>query len=106
MKPASSRFPALPHTSVGWWSIGLAGLFLVLFIFNSAVLMQPSDPLHIPQPVRIAYGFIMLLCGLASGAAGLAAVIRAHERSWMVWVTILPGVFVLFLVIGEFLFPH
>jgi hypothetical protein len=32
--------------------------------------------------------------------------IRQHERSWLVWLTILPGLFVLFLVLGEFLVPH
>jgi len=34
------------------------------------------------------------------------AVIRRHERSWLVWLTMLPGLFVLFLVLGEFLVPH
>jgi hypothetical protein len=106
MKQTVNRFTSLPHTRAGWWAVGLAGLFLALFIFNSAVLIQPSEPVPIPIPVRIAYGFIMLLCGIASGAAGLVAVIRARERSWMAWLTILPGLFVLFLLIGEFLFPH
>jgi hypothetical protein len=110
MKTTTSHFSDMPHTKPGWWAIGLAGLFIVLFIFNSAVLMQPADPFHISQPVRIAYGFVMLLSGLASGVIGLVAVIRAHERSWLVWLTILPGLMMLFLIIGELLsalfFPH
>jgi hypothetical protein len=48
----------------------------------------------------------MLLCGLAAGILGLIAVIRKNERSWLVWLTLLPGLLVLFLLLGEFLFPH
>ena len=52
------------------------------------------------------YGVFMMLCGLASGVVGLIAILRNHERSWLVWLTILPGVFVLFFLLGEFLVPH
>ena len=48
----------------------------------------------------------MLLCGLSSGVVGLIAVLRRHERSALVWFTVLPGLFVLFLLIGEVLVPH
>ena len=37
---------------------------------------------------------------------GLIAVIRQNERSWLVWLTLLPGVLVLFLLLGEILFRH
>jgi len=47
-----------------------------------------------------------MLCGLAAGIVGLIAVIRRHERSWLVWLTILPGLLVLLFVLGEFLVPH
>jgi hypothetical protein len=52
------------------------------------------------------YGIFMMLCGLAAGVLGLIAVIRKHEHSWRVWLTILPGAFVLLFVLGEFLAPH
>jgi len=52
------------------------------------------------------YGIAMLACGLAAGIAGLIAVIRRGERSWLVWLALLPGLLVLFLVLGEFLVPH
>jgi len=51
------------------------------------------------------YGIAMLLCGLGGGIVGLIAVVQQHERSWLVWLTMLPLVFVLFLLIGEFLVP-
>jgi hypothetical protein len=48
----------------------------------------------------------MRLCGLAAGIIGLIAVIRKHERSWLVWLTILPTVLTLIFLLGEFLVPH
>jgi hypothetical protein len=30
------------------------------------------------------YGIFMLLCGLSAGIIGLIAVLRQHERSWLV----------------------
>jgi hypothetical protein len=52
------------------------------------------------------YGIFMMLCGLAAGITGLVAIIRRHEHSWLVWLTLLPGSFVILFVAGEFLFPH
>ena len=51
------------------------------------------------------YGITMLLCGLAGGVVSLIASIRQHERSWLVWLSILTLLVDLFLVIGEFLIP-
>jgi hypothetical protein len=36
---------------------------------------------------------------------GPVVIIRQGERSLLVWLTILPGAFVLFLLLGEFLRP-
>lgn len=36
---------------------------------------------HITLPF---YGIFMLLCGLGAGVVGLMAMIRNHERSWLV----------------------
>jgi hypothetical protein len=52
------------------------------------------------------YGIFMMVCGLAAGIIGLVAVVRMHEHSWLVWLTILLGVFVLFFILAEFLIPH
>jgi hypothetical protein len=52
------------------------------------------------------YGIAMLSCGLAAGIVGLIAVIRRQERSWLVWLTMLPGLMVVAFVLGEFLVPH
>jgi len=51
-------------------------------------------------------GIAMLACGLAAGIVGLIAVMRRHEGSWLVWLTLLPGLMVIAFVLGEFLMPH
>jgi hypothetical protein len=48
----------------------------------------------------------MLSCGLAAGIVGLMAVIRRQESSWLVWLTMLPGLMVLIFLLGELLVPH
>jgi len=110
--PTGFSFWQRPGTRLGRWAVYLAGLFVLLFIINSAVFMpvfsttRNSSITWFSQTVLPFYGIFMLLCGLAAGIVGLVAVIRQHERSWMVWLTILPGAFVLLLLLGELLVPH
>jgi len=104
-QPLRQRFFGRPSTRLGRWSVGLAVMYIILYIISAAVFWRmPGD---VPwRPLLIIYGIAMLLCGLAAGIVGLIAVIRRHERSWLVWLTILPGLLVLFLILGEFLVPH
>ena len=72
--------------------------YVVMYIITMAVI---ALRLSLP-PI---YGIIMLLCGLAAGVVALIAIIKQHERSWLVWIALLAGAFVLFLLLGEFLVP-
>ncbi len=96
-----------PSSRLGWWAIGLMGLFVLLWIINTVVFM----PLFMYGAVRSPawmpfYGIFMVLCGLASGLAGLVAVIWRRERSWLVLLTLMPGLAMVVLLLGEFLVPH
>jgi len=103
-------FPlASPATQPGWYAVGLAVTFVLMFIINFTVFMPVS--VYAPdawwrQTLLPFYGIFMMLCGLAAGVTGLIAVVRKHERSCLVWLTILPGALVLFFLLGEFLVPH
>ena len=99
-------FLSTPSTKLGRWSVALAVTFVVLFIINSAVFMRLTQEAPWQHTILPFYGIAMLLCGLAAGIAGLVAVIRRHERSWLVWLTMLPGLLVIFLLLGELLVPH
>lgn len=106
MKTTSNPFVEKPRSKLGWWSVRLGVGFVALFLINSFVFMPSSSDAPWRHVILPFYGIFMLLCGLGSGLIGLIAVIREHERSWLVWLMILPGLFVLFLLAGELLFPH
>jgi len=103
--PLKRRILGWPSTRLGWWSVGLAATFVALFIINVAVITSTLETLW-RQTLLPFYVIFMLSCGLAAGIVGLIAVIWRHERSWLVWLTMLPGLFVIFLLLGEFLVPH
>ncbi len=103
---SSSTFLQRPSTRLGWWAVGLAAVFMAMSIINSVVFMRLPENVPWRQTVLPFFSIFMMACGLASGVVGLIAVIRKHERSWLVWLTILNGAFMLFLLLGEFLIPH
>lgn len=105
-QPVGGRFLGLPVTRLGWWAFGLLATFVVLFLINSFVFMPPSTNALFPRTFLIFYGIFMMLCGFSAGVVGLVALIRNHERSWFVWLAVLPGAFVIFLLLGEVLVPH
>ena len=103
---SNGRFFCLPETRLGWMAGSFMIAFIVLFLINSFVFMPPSTNALFSRTFLIFYGILMILCGLAAGVVGLVALIRNHERSWFVWLAVLPGAFVLFLLLGELLVPH
>jgi len=101
-----STFLRRPGTRAGWWAVGLTAAFVGMYILNSALFMRVPEDAGWRQTLLPFYGIAMILCGLAGGVVGLVSLLRSHERSWLVWLTLLPGAMVLFLLVGEFLFPH
>jgi hypothetical protein len=95
-----------PHSTLGWWAVWLGLTFVVVFFINAFVFMPTSSDAPWRHVLLPFYGVAMLLCGLGSGIVGWIAVALQHERSWLVLLTLLPGVWVLFMLVGEFLFPH
>jgi len=94
------------HQNLGWWAVGLAAAYILMMFLNSSVFMRLPVEVAWRQTILPFYGIFMILCGLASGVVGLVAVLRKHERSWLVWLSLFIGISVLFFVLGEFLIPH
>jgi len=96
----------MPSTKLGWWSVGLMAAFVVLFIMDATVFMPSTVVMPWRQAVLRFYGIAMMTCEAAAGIVGLIAVVRRHERSWLVWLTMLAGLWLIVFMLGEFLVPH
>jgi peptidoglycan/LPS O-acetylase OafA/YrhL len=89
--PVDSGFLHLPSTTLGRVSAGLFIGAIVLIVLGATVLgsVLPSTGSLNLGP---ALGVLMLVAAAVTGAVAL---LRSHERSWMVWVsTVLPAVVV------------
>ena len=80
-----------PATKTGRWAIGLAGASIVLILAYSVL------------PGGAWAGFI---CGIIAGVMALFAISRRQERSYLVFLAILPLVWVLLFLAAELLIPH
>jgi len=91
MQTNSGKFWARPATRLGWWAVGLA---VASFVLGFLWLFLPGGAI------------LSFLCGLAGGVIALIVIIRQQERSWLVFLSILPMINVFIFIIGEFIFPH
>jgi hypothetical protein len=93
------RILGWPSTRLGWWSIALALLYEIFMIINNAVFLRLPE--EIPWRVLLLpVNGILLIVGLAAGIVGLIAVTRRRERSLLVWIAILIGLFTFIFLIG------
>jgi hypothetical protein len=102
------RVSALPKTPLGKWSTGLALAFLVLFI---AFLLLVASGQQSGETFfsNLVLTIPMLLAGTSCVFAflpGLTGVIRNRERSILVFLAMLIGLFVSFFGLGEIISPH
>ena len=105
-QPLRRRILGWPSTRLGWWSVGLAAAFEILMIINSTIFMRLPEDVTWRETVLPFYGVAMMSCGLVAGIVALVALTRRHERSWLVWLPMLAGLFVIVFLFGEFLAPH
>jgi nitrate reductase gamma subunit len=99
----------LPTTTLGKWSMGLGISLILFFILSFAIVILGHqtggetflDNLYIAVPM-----FLAGISGIAALIAGIIGILRYKERSALVFLSAAVGLFVLFLVFGEFLAPH
>lgn len=101
------RITILPKAPLGWWSVGLAILFLLFLIspiFSVLGLGGVARQIGL-SPGQIK-GIAFVLAGITALVTGLISVIRSKERSILVFLAMLLGLCAFLFVLGEFLFPH
>jgi hypothetical protein len=93
-----------PESGVGRRAITLAGLSV-----GGVVLLVLSFALGIVEPARsytdswgqLIWGLGIWVSGIGAVVTGLIAIIRHHERSWMVELATAVGLLPLVLLLGE-----
>lgn len=99
MTTSSTKKGWKPTTHLGWWAV-----WLMIIYFGAYVMTGVGVGLRLNLPP--VSGMLMLLVGFAASVLALIALIRNHDRAWLVWLALLPGVLGLIMLIGELLVPH
>ena len=100
-KIVSSRFFQRPATRTGWWSGLLAILAMVMLILNNLGLNPFNEMTGQMQPILVtAFDLIMLGSLLAAIVLGIIAVTGKRERSWLVWLFMIPVTLLAILLIA------
>lgn len=104
----SLGFVGLPHSRLGWWSIGLATAFIALLSIwlSYALYLRPitrptflSDPLHAVLLVSAA------AAAITGAILGVLALVSKRERSFLILLSILLGTIVLYWTISNVINP-
>lgn len=114
-KEIISRFDEKPKTKTAWramW-LGLCTILVgpILGIFAAVLrpIIDKASSESVGATVGFGVGVFLLVFSIAALVAGMRA-FKKGERSWVLWAGFIPailvGAFWIFMVIGEFVFPH
>lgn len=92
-----TRITILPKTSWGWWSFGLVIVIILLFGGVLDHILALFGNVEVPSKSllerNISIGFTVI--STAAVATGFIGIIRRRERSILVFLTVLIGLFAL-----------
>jgi hypothetical protein len=98
----------LPKTPLGKWSVWLIAAFVLLLVAFQLLVVTGQrggetflDNLLLTIPI-----FLAGICGISSLITGLIGIIKSKERSFLVFLATIIGLFVSVFVIGEITIPH
>ena len=99
---------SLPKTLLGSWSVALAAVFFIFMMVFFALVasgLRGGDTFF--SEWRLTIPFVAAaICGIGAAGTGLFALFRKRERSLLVILATLLGLFVVYFISGEILFPH
>ena len=113
-KEVISKFKEKPRTKIAWWAMGLGlATILVYPLLSILTVVRPMIDKAIGENIGAAVGFgsmiVLLILSVSALVVGVCA-LKKGERSWVLWVGFVPAILVgalcVFMIIGEFIFPH
>jgi hypothetical protein len=103
------RITLLPKTTLGKWSLGiiLAGiLFYVLFFMVVRFGYRGGDTFGVKDVALASPMILAVVSAISSMVVGIISIIKSRERSILIFLATVVGLFAFMLVVGEFLSPH
>jgi len=93
--------------------LGLATILVGPILGIFAAVLRPvidrASSENVGATVGFGVGVFSLILSVSALVAGVIA-LKKGERSWALWVGFIPAIFVgafwIFMVVGEFVFPH
>lgn len=85
--------------AVKFAGLSVAGIALLVLGF-ALDIVEPADS-YTDSWAQLVWGVGIWVCAVAALVAGLAAILREHERSWMVVVATALGLLPLVLLLSE-----
>ena len=100
----SSRGAGVARNAHWLWAITLAGLSvtgIVLLVLGFVLdIVEPADS-YTDSWAQLVWGAGIWVCAVAAFVAGLVAIVRHHERSWMVMLATALGLLPLVMLLSE-----
>ena len=96
-----------PQSKLGKWSVGLIAAFaIILGVFFLLVASGERGGMTFFSNLKLSLtGLSAGVCGIAAFIVGLISLIK-KDRAILVWLATAVGLFVLWFVAAELLFPH
>jgi hypothetical protein len=89
----------MPKTSLGKWSVSLIAVFTLLLILSDLLTgLGGVGPGLVGPILGVAFG----ISGIGALVTGLISIIKSKERSILVFLAVLGGIFALIFFLGEF----
>jgi uncharacterized membrane protein YhaH (DUF805 family) len=114
-KQILSKFEDSPKTKIGWGAmwLGLSTIFIMPLLGIFGAILSPMITVSLGERFQLWTGIILEILIVALLVSAVTVGIRAFrkgERSWLFWLgftpAILSTVFFIFMIVGEFIFPH
>jgi hypothetical protein len=114
-KEIISKFKEKPKTRTAWWAmrLGLSTVLIWPILDIFAAVLRPIIDKASSENTGALIGFGLMVFLLLLSVVALVASVRAFkkgERSWVLWIGFIPailnGLFWIFMIVGEFIFPH
>lgn len=94
----------LPQTSKGKWTVGLIVASLVLGVAGNRISDATGNTIEYPNPINSpllgSVIYLTFAAAILASVMGIMAVRKDSERSLLVYLLILPGLFFAFVIVG------